>query len=279
MLIRVFPDIFNVDFTSQLEDNLDRIEEGDLDWQKVLSDFYSPFSEQLQRGEERSEEIVREVVQAEDAECDQCGRPMVVKWNRYGRFLGCSGYPDCRNTKPLDDLPDVDLEDEECPQCGGELVVKSGRYGPFVACSNYPDCRFTRPIGKDRTPAPADAECPECGSPMVVKTGRYGEFLACTAYPECKHTQPITLGLDCPKCGEGEIVQRRTRKGRTFFGCTRYPDCDWSSWDTPTEAECPECESPVALQKSTKRRGEFLKCAACGHEWEPEAAETADTDT
>jgi DNA topoisomerase-1 len=274
VLIRVFPDTFDVDFTSNMEASLDRIEVGELEWHQVLDDFYSRFAKRLEEGEARSEEIIKKIVQAEDVECDLCGEPMVVRWNRYGRFLGCSAYPECRNTKSIDKPPDVDLGDEKCPQCGGELVVKSGRFGPFVACSNYPDCRFTRPVNKDAAAVPADVKCPECGSPMAVKTGRYGEFLACTAYPDCKHTQPITLGLKCPVCGEGDVVKRRTRRGRFFYGCTRYPDCDWSTWDTPTESSCPECSSSVALQKSTKRKGDYLKCARCEHEFT--GSETAD---
>jgi len=276
VLIRVFPDTFDVGFTSNMEAYLDRIEEGELDWRQVLGEFYTPFARRLEDGEARGEEIVREIVQAEDAVCDHCGEPMVVRWNRYGRFLGCSTYPECKNTRAIDQPPDVDLGDEKCPQCGGELSVKSGRYGPFVACSNYPECRFTRAVGKEQATVPSDAKCPKCGSPMAVKTGRYGEFLACTAYPRCKHTQAISLGLKCPVCQEGEIVKRRTRRGRTFYGCTRYPECEWSTWDTPTAATCPQCGSSVALQKSSKRKGDYLRCAACAHEFEPTSPETAD---
>ncbi len=276
VLIRVFPGVFNVSFTSRLEENLDRIEEGDLQWQSVLSDFYEPFTAQLEAGEAKSDEIIREIVQAEDAVCDQCNSPMIVRWNRYGRFLGCSAYPECKNTQPIDKLPEVDLDGETCPQCDGDLTVKSGRFGPFVACTNYPDCRYTRPVDGKEAAATVDAKCPECGSPLVVKTGRYGNFLACSAYPDCKHTQPITLGMSCPKCEKGDIAKRRTRRGRVFHGCTRYPDCDWSSWDTPVKATCPACGATVALQKTSKRKGEFLRCAVCEHEFEQEAAETAD---
>lgn len=276
VLIRVFPDTFDVDFTSNMEANLDRVEEGELPWREVLREFYARFSERLKQGEAKSEEIIREIVQAKDAVCEACGSPMVVKWNRYGRFLGCSAYPDCRTTKPIDEPPEVDLGDEKCPQDGGELVVKNGRYGPFVACANYPDCRFTRPVDNKHAEMTADIKCPKCGSPMAVKTGRYGDFLACTAYPECKQTQPITLGLNCPVCEQGEIVKRRTRRGRTFYGCSRYPECDWSSWDTPTKATCPDCGSGVALMKNSKRRGEFLRCAVCAEEFTSEQSEMAD---
>lgn len=269
VLIRVFPDIFNVGFTSEMEGELDRIEDGELAWRQVLEDFYGPFQRQLAHGEEKGDEIVREVVQAKDVVCDRCGRPMLVRWNRYGRFLGCSGYPECKNTKPLDEPPDVDLEGETCPQCGGGLVAKTGRFGPFVACANYPQCRYTRPIDDaGQVVQPPEAPCPRCKSPLVVKSGRYGPFIACSAYPKCKHTQPITLGIACPRCGEGELAQKRTRRGKVFYGCTRYPDCDFSTWSPPVEAECPECRSKLAVQKSTKRKGDYLKCISCGAEFE-----------
>lgn len=276
VLIRVFPETFDVDFTSQMERNLDQVEGGELAWRDVLAAFYSEFSERLREGEKRSDEIIKEIVQAEDTKCDQCGAPMLVRWNRYGRFLGCSAYPECKNTRPIDRPPEVDLGDEKCPQCGGDLTVKNGRYGPFVACSNYPACRFTRPLDGKATEVPAEAKCPKCGSAMAVKTGRYGEFLACTAYPECKYTQPITLNLACPRCNQGEIVKRRTRRGRFFFGCSRYPECDWSTWDTPTAASCPACGGKVALIKTSKRKGDYLRCASCQHEFALEGSEAAD---
>jgi DNA topoisomerase-1 len=276
VLIRVFPETFDVDFTSTMEQNLDQVEGGGLQWRDVLANFYEGFSRRLQEGEQRSDEIIKEIVRAEDAVCDLCGSPMLVRWNRYGRFLGCSAYPECKNTRSIDRPPQVDLGGEKCPQCSGELTVKNGRYGPFVACGNYPDCRFTRPLEKEAAAAPADAKCPKCGSPMAVKTGRYGEFLACTAYPKCKHTQPITLDLACPRCSQGEIVKRRTRRGRFFYGCSRYPKCEWSTWDTPTAASCPACGAKVALLKTSKRKGDYLKCASCEHDFSAEGSETAD---
>jgi DNA topoisomerase-1 len=114
---------------------------------------------------------------------------------------------------------------------------------------------------------------------MAVKTGRYGEFLACTAYPKCKHTQPMTLDLACPRCSKGEVVKRRTRRGRVFYGCSRYPECDWSTWDTPTKADCPSCGARVALIKTSKRKGDYLKCAACEQEFTPDTSETADVSS
>jgi DNA topoisomerase-1 len=225
VLVKVFPDIFSVSFTSGMETELDKIEEGDLDWRTVLDDFYEPFKKQLKKGEKSGDELVRETVTTETKECPTCGKPMLVRWNRFGRFLGCSGYPECKTTESLDKRERAEPKPLgiPCPLDGGELVEREGRFGAFIACSNY---------------------------------------------PTCKYTQPKTIpGLKCPKCGEGEIGEKRTRKGKPFWSCTRYPDCDWSSWDRPTVGPCPSCNSPMLVEKRTKARGEFLKCPQCNNEY------------
>ncbi len=225
-LVRLFPDLFDVGFTSGMETELDRIEDGGLDWRKVLTDFYGPFQAKLSEGEERKEEVLREVVKAEDETCPECGRPLQVKWGRRGRFLACTGYPECKHTQPLPG------EEPEAPKPTGEA-------------------------------------CPKCGSELVERQGRYGPFIACSNYPKCKHTQPRTIpGMKCPQCGEGDVAEKRTRKGKPFWGCTRYPDCDWSSWDEPVPEPCPDCEAPFLVRKSTKAKGEFLKCLTCRGEFE-----------
>lgn len=234
VMISRFPDIFNVEFTSEMENELDRVEEGDLQWTDVLRNFYGPFAEAL-------------------ANVDTAA--MIREAHDVG-----------------------DIEKEPCPECGGKLTLKSGRFGPFVACANYPECRFTKPIKRDKVPdRPTDEVCRECGAPMVIKTGRYGEFLACTQYPKCKHTRPIPLGVKCPDCEKGELVARRTRRGRTFYGCSRYPDCEFSSWFLPKPVPCPVCGFVGAEQRSTKTRGDFLRCLKCGNEFvvEEEAPATA----
>jgi DNA topoisomerase-1 len=229
VLVRVFPDLFSVGFTSGMEGELDRIEEGELGWRDVLQDFYKPFKRQLDEGQDRSDRIVREVVAADAPDCKVCGKPMVVRWNRFGRFLGCSGYPECRHTEQLDQ--------------------------------------------KERAePKPTGENCPRCGSPMVEREGRFGAFIACSNYPTCKHTQPKTIpGLKCPQCGEGDIGEKRTRRGKPFWGCTRYPDCDWSTWDEPVAHACPECKAPFLVKKSTKAKGEFLRCLTCKSEFTQDA--------
>src|SRR5437879_2084690 len=223
VLKRCFPDVFEVGFTAQMETELDKVEEGDLAWRRVLEDFWGPFSQAL-----AAVDIDRLIHDVHDL----------------------SGLPK-----------------EKCPNCGGPLVVKSGRFGPYIACAKYPECRFSRPLAKNKVPdRPSDEKCQECGAPMVIKTGRYGEFLACTRYPKCKHTRPVPLGVKCPKCGVGDLAERRTRKGRNFFGCLRYPDCDYSTWNRPVPVACPSCGFVGMEEKQTKAAGATRKCLKCGHE-------------
>ena len=161
------------------------------------------------------------------------------------------------------------LHEEKCPKCGSPLEVRSGRFGPFIACTRYAskECDFSRSLKKDKVPdRPSDVVCKECGAPMVVKTGRYGEFLACTRYPKCKYTQPVPLGVKCPKCSVGDLAERRTRKGRNFFGCLRYPDCDFSTWTRPVAEPCPSCGFVGMEHKPIKTGGVTRKCLKCGHE-------------
>lgn len=223
VMVSRFPDIFNVEFTSQMESELDKVEEGDLTWRQVLEDFYGPFKAALEAVD--TKEMIRQAYDVEH------------------------------------------LEGSPCPECGGKLTVKSGRFGPFIACSNYPRCRYTQALKQDRTPdRPTDETCEECGAPMVIKRGRYGEFLACTRYPECKHTRSLPLGIECPACG-GELVERRTRRGRTFFGCRRYPECEFSTWYRPEAVECPKCGYHGAERRSSKERGSYRRCLKCEHEF------------
>jgi DNA topoisomerase-1 len=229
VMISRFPDIFNVEFTSGMETELDKVEEGELGWQKVLQDFYGPFEKALSKVD--TDAMIRE---AHDV---------------------------------------GDLDQQRCPEDGGELKVRSGRFGPFIACVNYPTCRYTKPLKRDKVPdRPTDQICKACGAPMVIKTGRYGEFLACTKYPECKHTRPIPLGVKCPRCGDGDLAERRTKRGRSFFGCSNYPNCDFSTWYRPLPETCPECQYVGVEKRFTKGRGDYRKCLKCGHEYDVDGA-------
>jgi len=154
--------------------------------------------------------------------------------------------------------------DRECPECGSKMVKRYGRNGPFLACPRYPECKTTMPIEEEAESAEAPTQpCPVCESPMRVRSGRFGKFLACTKYPDCKGTRPLGLGVPCPECGTGELVERRTKRGKSFFGCGRYPACTFAVWDRPLKQPCPSCAYPILLQKRTKTKGDYLQCPKC----------------
>ena len=235
LLVKSFPDILNTDFTAQMEEQLDEVEEGAVDWIKLLHDFYQPFERDLARAKVEMRDIKREEQPTEEV-CEKCGKPMVIKWGRNGYFLACSGYPECRNTKEYTRNPD------------GTLTV-------------HPATR------------PSDQTCPACGSSMVVRRGRFGEFLACSRYPECKTTSPMSLGVTCPRpnCG-GYLTEKRSRRGKVFFGCSNYTKskCDFVSWDRPVPKPCPQCGAVFIVQK-VLRSGTRLRCLAEGCGWGADA--------
>ena len=172
----------------------------------------------------------------------------------------------------------VETTDEKCEKCGSPMVIKWGRNGRFMACSAYPECKSTKPLPGEEAQMETDEKCEKCGSPMVVKVGRFGRFLACSAYPDCKSTKAITLGIDCPRDGcKGQITEKRTKTKKIFYGCTKYPKCDFASWDTPVKKPCPECNNPFMVQKTSKRKGDFLRCPQCKHEVVEESKEPADS--
>jgi DNA topoisomerase-1 len=158
----------------------------------------------------------------------------------------------------------------ECPNCGRKLVKKFGRRGPFLACPGYPECKFTRPVDDAELPTPVDGTCELCGSPLVARNGPFGRFISCSRRPECKYTKPFTLGIKCPECGIGEIAERRSKRGKIFFGCTRYPDCTFAAWDRPRETPCPSCGAPFLVEKETKK-GLVLRCIKCKSSFDPDA--------
>ncbi|HEX7121992.1 MAG TPA: type I DNA topoisomerase [Gemmatimonadaceae bacterium] len=234
VMVKQFPDVFNVSFTSEMEGELDKIEEGALGWRRVLKDFYEPFESSL--NEVRVEDLIAEA----------------------------------------HDLSS--LAGQRCPECGGRLVPKGGFFGPFVACENHPkNCKYTRPIKGERKPAQlTEYLCHECGAPMVIRHGRSGDFLGCSRFPKCRGTRSMPTGVMCPKDG-GEIAQRRSKKrGKAFYGCSNYPNCDFVCWDKPVKETCPECGYVGAEAKRNKTRGEYRRCLKCGNEWDvatPEEAE------
>lgn len=215
ILIDNFPNIMDVGFTAHVEEQLDKIEEGQEDWKKILKDFYDPFEETLKKAESGITSSLRDMEEVSEETCGNCGKQLVKKWGRNGWFLACPGYPECKFTKNLSEN-EVEKTDEKCP---------------------------------------------ECGEPMVIKTGRTGRFLACSGYPNCKNTQPLSIGVRCPKEGcTGNVVERRSKRGKVFFGCSRYPQCDFVSWYRPINEKCPVCGSSYLFFKVTKRDGPHKQC-------------------
>jgi len=269
LLVQNFDDIFEVKYTARMEEELDEIEEGKLDWRDAMAEFYEKFKADLERAEHHMEDIKR-MEKPTDFICDKCGKPMVLRWGKHGYFIGCAGYPECANTRqPPAELTESESgelgeqeEEQYCENCGRLMVLKKGRFGEFYACSGYPDCKTTRRVSAGETKKPdvtLEETCPQCGSKLVLKHGRFGEFVACSSYPKCKYVKQKTIGVHCPACEQGEITERRSRRGKTFYGCNRYPECDFVAWQKPVAEQCPECSSGYLLEKRGKTGG-FVQC-------------------
>jgi len=226
LLLKAFPDIFSVEFTARMEDSLDFVESGERKWVEVVRQFYGPFKEALDEAEKAKARLREEVTEETGLVCERCGKKMVKKFGRMGPFFACSGYPECRFTRPIEEpKPDALTEgvsDQKCDACGAPMKVKEGRFGRFLACTRYPECKSTKPLE-------IGVECPREG------------------------------------CG-GSLVERRARSGRVFYACNKYPECKFSTSDQPVKRECPECGYPVMVQKVTKKAGTTIKCLRCKHE-------------
>jgi DNA topoisomerase-1 len=220
ILVQHFPHLFNVEFTATMEEELDTIASGKQPYRKVMEDFYHPFIQDVEGVDRNSAAIKRSLQESTDEKCELCGKPMIIKWGRNGRFMACSGYPACRNTRPLPGQPEH-----------GEHHI--------------------------------GIKCDLCGGDMVVKGGRFGAFLGCTNYPTCKNTRPLSIGMKCPKCLDGDVIERKTKRKRVFYGCSRYPDCDFASWDKPVSHQCDTCGNAYMVIKFAQSRGEYLVCPSC----------------
>ena len=241
LLMKYFTDIMDVGFTAKMEDQLDGIEEGGTDWHKIIADFYPPFAEKLVFASNDGDEMT-------DILCEKCGHPMIRKSGRYGKFLACSNYPACSNIKS----EGAEVSATKCPKCGANMVVKSGKYGKFLACPNYPECSATLPydceISKEK--------CPKCGTLMYVRKGRNGKYLSC---PKCGGSQPIAeLAGTCPVCG-APTRRMKSKAGKIFYSCSKYPGCKFMSWEMPTGEKCPRCG------KYLFRKGKKVRCSSCDY--------------
>jgi len=292
LLVENFPDIFDVLYTARLEEDLDQIEEGKEKWTDTLADFYKKFQKDLRYAEKHMENIKR-MEKPTDEKCERCGSPLVIKWGKHGSFYACSTYDKedpntCTFTKenPIN-LPDLDSADvqettqeEYCENCGRVMVLKRGRFGQFMACTGYPDCKTTRRLdqGKKVPDIPLDEPCPKCGRNMMIRHGRYGEFTACSGYPECKYVKQNFIGVKCPECKDGELVEKRARKGNTFYGCGNYPKCKFTSAHKPIAEKCTSCGRKYLVLKNLKA-GTVIACPnkECDYERPAPAVEAAAT--
>jgi DNA topoisomerase I len=273
LLVENFRDIFDLQYTARLEEELDEIEEGKEKWQDAMAEFYKKFQKDLKYAAKHMENIKR-MEKPTDEKCEKCGAPLVIKWGKHGSFYACSTYDKedpntCTFTKenPIN-LPDLDSADvqgttqeEYCENCGRVMVLKRGRFGQFMACTGYPDCKTTRRLdqGKKVPDIPLDELCPKCGRNMMIRHGRYGEFTTCSGYPECKYVKQNYIGVKCPDCKDGDLVEKRARKGNTFYGCGNYPKCKFTSAHKPIAEKCPSCGSEYLVEKNLKA-GPVIAC-------------------
>jgi DNA topoisomerase I len=276
LLVENFHDIVNVEYTAAMEKELDEIEDGTDNYLNTLSQFWGKFEGDLLRARKKMKDV-KGMEEKTDEKCDKCGSPMVIKWGRYGKFLACSNYPECKNTRQLEGAseggPELheDVGNEMCPRHPDQhMVLRKGRFGPFLACSLYPECKETKRLIRGEGDklqveklAPIDETCPESGHPLMWRRGRFGPFIACSDYPNCKYIKKKEvreIGMTCPECGQGAVVERKGRWGRFFYGCKRYPECKFTAYNMPLAEPCPDCGRAYLLEKETKKEGKVVFC-------------------
>jgi DNA topoisomerase-1 len=229
LLVNNFGRIVDVEFTASMEEKLDLIEEGKLTRYDTLKEFYTPFEGELDKAKKEMRNVKREEIPT-DLICDKCGSSMVIKWGKNGKFIACSNYPECKNTRNF-----IQDENGEISQVEAEVT---------------------------------DTICDDCGRNMVIKQGKFGRFLGCSGYPDCQNTKPLAIGIQCPQddC-EGYLCERRTKKGKIFFGCSGYPNCTYALWDKPIPEECPQCGHPFLTEKHYRGKGTVKVCPnkKCGY--------------
>ncbi len=223
ILVQNFSKLFNVEFTANMEEDLDKIEAGKKKFIDVTKDFYKPFRIALDEVDSKKQEIRDSLQESTKENCAECGSSLIIRWGRNGKFMACSGYPDCKYTKPLEE------------------------------------------------PEKVEEKCDNCGKPMLIKHGRFGRFLACSGYPDCKNTKAISIGVNCPKddCN-GFVVEKKSKRGRTFYGCSNYPNCKFATWNLPVNQKCPNCGNAYMESRSSQSKGEFYYCPACKGQMEIE---------
>lgn len=279
-----FQALMDVGFTAGMEGSLDDVADGKKDWIGLLKSFTGDFYPTL----DKAKDAMARTVLDTGVECDLCGKPMTVKFGKTGEFLGCTGYPQCRNIKNFErdeqgNIRVVERESEEdigidCDKCGRPMGIKRSRRGEFLGCTGYPDCRNIKNFerneeGKivvvEREKPKVVGTCPECGGELHLKTARTGSrFIACSNYPDCTYSEPFKTGVKCPDCETGELVEKASRKGKLFYSCSTYPDCQYAVWDWPIAEPCPECGHPHLVLKNTRAKGEHIACPKRGCKYE-----------
>ncbi len=279
-----FEALMDVGFTAQMENELDDVAAGKENWTKLLNKFGGDFYPTLDKA--RTE--MGRSQQTTDIACENCGKPMAIKFGKTGEFLGCTGFPSCRTIKNFtrDEQGEIQIVEREkpedtgvkCEKCGRPMAIKQSRRGEFLGCTGYPDCKSIVNFERDADGKIKVIEsekpkvvgtCPDCGGELLLKKARTGSrFIACSNYPDCTYAAPFSTDVPCPKEGcEGELVEKSSRRGKLFYSCSTYPKCDYAVWNWPIPEPCPKCDHPILTRKTTKDKGEHIACPkkGCGY--------------
>ena len=282
MLVKDFPDILDITFTARLEDDLDHVEDGTREWHDLLKAFYADFIKDIEAAQKR----ILETALEGETQCSECGSALEIREGRFGLFVACHKYPECKTTRRLGKAAQAEPSDEICDQCGAPMVIRAGRFGKFLACSAYPKCKNTFNLDKEgkklpqkvkEPPQKTSQPCPKCGAFLVIRKDRGGnEFYGCEKYPKCKFTKAKELGLKClrPGCA-GNLVTKLAKK-RRFTGCDTYPECEFAVFGQLDRATaCPACGNSWTTVMKDRNKGRIRKCPSPNCAYQEELPEEA----
>ena len=297
VLVQNFDQLFDTAYTASMETKLDEIEAGNIGWRAALQQFYDKFAVDVKTAETNLKNAKQQAIPTDEI-CEKCAANMVIKFGRFGQFLACANYPECKTTREVSTMKSKNQSSEEaatdngqrttenevepCELCGKTMALKKGRFGSFYGCTGYPDCKNIRKIAKSGAvqqvapPVELDEICPTDGAKLVRRTGRFGEFTSCSNYPKCNYVKRDTTGIACTRAGcKGEIVIKKSKRGKAFYGCSEYPKCDVVFWDKPVPVPCPQCNATFLLEKTTKKDGTMHVCANENCDYKIAAEKTA----
>ena len=295
-----FEDFFQTEYTARMEEELDEVEEGKIDWRQALRDFDGKFSKDRERAKKQMHSVKAglelPVVRSAFTDfkltndpgdtCPESGHPLKLRMGKAGLFIACSGYPECTWTVDIpeteeDPVDPKDLEGQICDECGSPMRLRTGKNGSsFLGCTAYPKCRnaisvsVTGGKAEAKPDEPTGEKCPVCGHDLVKRHGRFGEYVSCSNYPNCRYKppKPVTLtGVTCPECHQGQILERKGRFG-PFYGCARYPECTRNFRARPVPKPCPKCGTAYLLVRERKG-GSFFVCEAEGCDYDASAGD------